>query len=474
MNAARSLEEGRAASVRPGCGQDASTRPGRATGSVAAALVSTRISGRAQRGVATSRSITRCSETAGQREKRATSSQNCCTCGPEKTDASSLQQGQPVGAGPCPEKKSHGPKNGAHAKKVGVAPTSAYPPGAVLPKHVMACQWSPFGHHRWFVWTWKRGAPDVQTRVAYSCGSWRCPVCRRHEAAVTFARIREATSRPGYDPDGWVYLCLTIDRNGYYTGRPWYDVTAAYRSLGSMSRRTLKRLRRGWDERLRAWYSVVEAHKRGWPHVNIVAYAPSLARELAISTSERLAAGATAREATLLHGDLLEHAIACGWGRQSTAEKVRDTAALGAYAVKLAGEHDQTIGELAKVTQAPTNAPARFRRLRSAKGFLPPRRRNPEITGALVRRRRSVEGDWEVLRVNPPRDPAQQEPTARAIEQELALIAEEESILSRARVLPALPPMRIAIAGRVETLREATARRSAEAAGGGLDAARLD
>jgi hypothetical protein len=439
-----------------------------------AALVSTRISGRAQRGVGTSRSNSVTSARTGGPVKTARASQNCCTCGPEKTDASSLQQGQPVGAGPAARKTAPGPKNGAHAKKVRVAPTSAYPPGAVLPKHVMACQWSPFGHHRWFVWTWKRGAPDVQTRVAYSCGSWRCPVCRRHEAAVTFARIREATSRAEYDAEGWVYLCLTIDRNGYYTGRPWYDVTAAYRSLGSMSRRTLKRLRRGWDERLRAWYSVVEAHKRGWPHVNIVAYAPSLARELSISKSARLADGASERESTLIQGRLLEHVMACGWGRQSTAEKVRDSAALAAYGVKLAGEHDQTIGELAKVTQAPTNAPARFRRLRSAKGFLPPRRRDPDITGALVRRRRSVEGDWEVLRVNPPKDPAQQEPTARAIEQELALIAEEESILSRARVLPALPPLRIAIAGRVETLREATARRSAEAAGGGLDAARLD
>jgi hypothetical protein len=346
-------------------------------------------------------------------------------------------------------------------------------PPAVLPAHVRACQWSQFGHQRWFVWTWRRGAPAVQTRVPYSCGSWRCPVCARHEAAVTFARIREATNRPGYRADGWVYIVLTLDRDGYYSRKPWLDVNDAYRSLSRMSERLLKRLRRAWGESLRDWYAVVEAHKSGWPHVNFVLYAPNLARELATSTSERLAVGATARESILLDGELLEHATAVGWGRQSTAEKVRDPAALAAYGVKLAGHHDATIGELAKITQAPTNAPARFRRLRSAKGFLPPRHRNLDITGALVRRQRSVQGDWEVLRVNPPLDPAQTEPTARAIECELALISEEESILSRARVLPAMPPIRYAISGRVETLQEATARSSAEAAGAGLDVAQL-
>jgi hypothetical protein len=98
---------------------------------------------------------------------------------------------------------------------------------AVLPRHVQACQWSAFGHQRWFVWTWKRNQPDVQTRVPYSCGSWRCPVCCRHEAAVTFARIQEATSRAGFMADGWVYAVLTLDRDGYYTRRPWFDVNDA-------------------------------------------------------------------------------------------------------------------------------------------------------------------------------------------------------------------------------------------------------
>jgi hypothetical protein len=233
-----------------------------------------------------------------------------------------------------------------------------------------------------------------------------------------------------------------------------------------MSERLLKRLRRAYSEPLRAWIAVVEAHRSGWPHVNFMLYAPELAAALRTERLRRLDDGATEREATLLGGELREHAEACSWGRQSTAEAVKDTSALAGYIVKLAGKHDASAGELAKITQAPTNAPQRFRRLRSAKGFLPPRRKDPSVTGALVRRRRSIEGDWEVLRVNPPRDPVQQEPTERAIAGEMVLMLEEEAILSRARVLPAMPPVRVSVNGRPETLQEATERRFRESAHG--------
>ena len=336
-------------------------------------------------------------------------------------------------------------------------------PRAVLPRHVQACQHSPGRHERWFVWTWKRHAPEVQTRVPYSCGSWRCPVCARHEAAVTFARIQEATSRPQYQHDGWVFAVLTLDRDGYYTGKPWLNVSDAYRSLGGMTERLLKRLRRASGESLRAWCAVVEAHRSGWPHVNLMIYAPTLATDLRRERERRLSTGATEREAVLLGGTLLAHAQAVGWGRQSTAEGARDKNAVAGYVVKLAKNHDASVGEVAKITQAPTAAPERFRRLRSAKGFLPPRRSNPDITGALVRRRRSVEGDWQILRLNPPHDPAQLEPTERAIAGELELIREEERLLAKCRgTLPAMPPLRVAIGGQVESLQDATERRWAE------------
>ena len=301
----------------------------------------------------------------------------------------------------------------------------------------------------------------------------RCPVCCRHEAAVTFARIKQATDRPEYSPDGWVFCVLTLDRDGYYSGRPWLDVNQAYRSLGQMSERLLKRLRREWSEPLRAWIAVVEAHRSGWPHVNMMLYAPALATELRRNRTLKLEAGATERESELISGALLEHAQAVGWGPQSTASAARDKDAVAAYGVKLAGMHDASVGEVAKITQAPTMAPARFRRLRSAKGFLPPRRTDPNITGTLVRRRRAAEGDWQILRLNPSHDPEAFEPSKRAAQAELTLVLEEEDLLSRGRA-PPMPPVRLAFAGKPETLLEATQRRWNASSGAGRPSRQLE
>jgi len=351
-------------------------------------------------------------------------------------------------------------------------------PEVVLPRHVRACQHSHDRRQRWFVWTWKRESPAVQTRVPYSCRSWRCPVCARHEAAVTFARIKQATERPEFESDGWCYFVLTLDRNGYFSGeRRWANVTEAYRELGQMSEKLLKRLRRAYPELGSAWVAVVEAHRSGWPHLNLMVYCPELARELRTARASRL--GATQREAAalavlprvvrerlqrqrereavLLGGHLLDHAMECGWGRQSTAEGVRDTDALAGYIVKLAGQHDASVGELAKVTQAPLAAPERFRRLRSGKGFLPPRYKNPAVTGCLLRRRRAPSGEWEIGAVNKPRDPEQAEPVEQAIRAEQQTIEAEENELAQCRRLTPRP-VRIAVAGQLESDSDALER----------------
>ncbi len=111
---------------------------------------------------------------------------------------------------------------------------------AVLPRHVKACQHSPIKLERWAVWTWKKDGGPNQTRVPYSCSSWRCDVCRRHEAAVTFARFKQAVqSVEEGSPSGWCFLVLTLDRDGYFSGKPWTDVNDAYRSVGKMSRKAL-------------------------------------------------------------------------------------------------------------------------------------------------------------------------------------------------------------------------------------------
>jgi hypothetical protein len=370
----------------------------------------------------------------------------------------------------------------------------------VVPRHVSACQHSPEQRERWFVWTWARSAPQTQTRVPYSCNSWRCDVCRRFEAAVTFARIKEATAP--LPADGWCFLVLTLDREGYYSGTPWGDVNEAYRSLGKMTAALLKRIGATWgpDTRLEGkkrirsvrklgnrWVAVVEAHRSGWPHVNLLVWCPALAAELRDDRDARLedvelanavadardawknrepiprATRELARKATTVGGHLAELVTECGWGLQSTAEAARDADAIAGYVVKLAGQHDASVGELAKITQAPLNAPERFRRLRSGKGFLPPRRCDPNVTGCLVRRRRAVAGDWEIAAINAPKDPAQIEPIASAAEAELQLIFEEESILARSRGKrpPAMPPLRIAVRGKLESHKQTSERRAA-------------
>jgi len=320
----------------------------------------------------------------------------------------------------------------------------------VLPRHVRACQHSAHRNERWFIWTWPIERSGVQTRVPYSCNSWRCPgECARHEAAVTFARIKEAVSRDLYQPDGWVWMVLTLDRDGYYSGNPWVSCTQAYRQLSTMSRKFLKRVRRAYGgEPGSAWLAVVEAHRTGWPHINVMFYSPELARELRAEKEAYLATGSTDREAALLHGELLRHAEETGWGRQSIAEAVKDREALASYLVKL-------VGEVAKVTQSPVNAPVRFRRLRSGKGFLPPRRHNDKITGALLRRRRSAEGDWQILPVNPPKDERQTEAIQAAIVAEYSLIDEEETLLAVHKVMPPMPPLRRALAGQIESVDDA-------------------
>lgn len=257
-----------------------------------------------------------------------------------------------------------------------------------MPKHVQHCHG---GAHAtdWWIYTWRRDDPAKKLRIPYNCSSWRCPHCCRYEASVTFARIKEACDP--LKPTGFCFLVLTLDREGYYSGKKWKNVTEAYRELGRMSEKFLKRLRRwmkaqGMKPLGSEWVAVVEAHRSGWPHMNLILYSPELAEYLERDRVDRERRGFSAREQVLVQGDLRALTVGAGWGPQSTAERGRSPDALAGYITKLAGVAGSTAGELAKITQAPTAAPERFRRLRAGKGFLPPRRSNPEITGTLVRR----------------------------------------------------------------------------------------
>lgn len=275
----------------------------------------------------------------------------------------------------------------------------------VVPKHVRHCH-AGTGARDWYIYTWRLDDPENRIRIPYSCNSWRCPACAPHEAAVLFRRLTDACR--SLDPRGFVYVVLTLDQKGYYDKslhgwRKYRDLKEAYRELGKQSQSFLYRLRR-WMKRngmrvlKNEWFAVVEAHRTGWPHLNLVLYSPELAEFLDRDQADRRGTGMPLADVTLLTGELRDAAMGAGWGARSTAERARSRDALAGYVTKLAGFSEATAGEIAKITQAPTAAPPRFRRLRSGKGFLPERHGTSDgWSGALVRRQICNDGFPAVL-----------------------------------------------------------------------------
>lgn len=273
---------------------------------------------------------------------------------------------------------------------------------AVVPPYVGQC-----GCHG--LYTWRKGDPSTVTRSRLLCGSWRHDgPCARRNASIAFARIKEALDP--LPPAGNIFLVLTKDRNGVYSGKPLTSIDATYADLSKNTTRFVALVRRyaaqrGWPPPV-LWIGVAEAHRTGWPHFNLILHAPALAAELEAERVAALARGETERNSTLLRGPLLDFAMRTGWGVQSTAERARSADALAGYIVKLAGEADATTGEIAKLSQVPLNAPKNFRRLRSSKGALPPKRKNPDYTGVLVQRLPDSSRTPYAAMARPSKDPA--------------------------------------------------------------------
>jgi hypothetical protein len=172
-------------------------------------------------------------------------------------------------------------------------------------------------------------------------------------------------------------------------------------------------------------------------------YSPDLA-----ATLRREGEGLDGRAAVLVRGSLRAVVEASGFGRESTADAARGLDAIAGYITKLCGMADATAGEVAKVTQAPLRAPVRFRRLRSGRAFLPLRRKNPDVTGTLVRRQLDPEGTVTVVPLHKVR--ADQVPfvIAACLHEESVVYAEAERrhIIRRcpelAPLMPRPPPVR--------------------------------
>lgn len=205
------------------------------------------------------------------------------------------------------------------------------------------------------------------------------------------------------DPTGCCLLVLTLDRYGTYSGEQrWRDSKEAYRDLSKLSNEFLKRLRKwmkkmGWGVLRNQWVATVEMHKSGWPHVNFVLWSRDLANWIDDEKRCKMAARMSEQEANRISGELADIVTGAGWGLISTAERARSAEESLGYITKTAGKVDESIGELSKLCQLPTNAPFRFRRLRAGKGFLPPRKKSTELTGTLVRRQNSQDGTRDVL-----------------------------------------------------------------------------
>jgi len=188
--------------------------------------------------------------------------------------------------------------------------------------------------------------------VPYKCRSWRHGGdCRRQRGAQDFARIKEALEkRPS-----WVYLVLTLHRRGSRIVA-WRSITKRLFTL----RRWIGRNFEGKVE----YIALVEQHKDGWPHVNVLIHCPGFVAE-------------AVRDWRGLRQRVTEAALRAGWGFRLWLEPMRSRGAIAGYFVKLCGE-------VAKTCQAPVAAPKGFRRLRASRGLLPPRHKDPDITGKLL------------------------------------------------------------------------------------------
>jgi hypothetical protein len=176
-----------------------------------------------------------------------------------------------------------------------------------------------------------------QTRLVYTCGSYRCPSeqCQRKAAHTDFARIKKALEEPGLDPSGFVFLVLTIDQHDHFktTQKPYKDEQEAFKRLSSNTRYFLRRLRRRQatkGERVldNEWVGTVEVQKNGWPHVNLIVYAPELAEELRAEQPIGPHDPKAPRHRAIVRGWLKEAVTATNWGTISTAEGVRDAEAM--------------------------------------------------------------------------------------------------------------------------------------------------
>lgn len=337
-----------------------------------------------------------------------------------------------------------------------IAPPEASQPynkGWRLAKYVRACALNPDPDKPTAMfYAWNPGQPWAGiVRGQFFCKSWRCEWgCAEHEAHVLFARMKEAFAP--YQSHELVFVVLTLD--SAFHRLPFDALDEVYFELRARLEWLRKRLRRwlvreGFEDFENRWVSTIEQHQSGVPHVNLVLHAPSWATWLETRRLERRKNGQTARTAklfanTLERRDETDHVLArmldeCGFGFASSAEQVRNKDEVIGYSATCARHSDETagklsahfvradndapagpakkrrrrrrrgnsplkmLGELAKKRQLPTRAPKGFRRVRSGRGFLPPRQKGNK-TGCILHHTTTPDGAEFVRSMTKTRD----------------------------------------------------------------------
>ena len=228
--------------------------------------------------------------------------------------------------------------------------------------------------------TWPAGhLGDLGVKFKASClvcGSWRCPRCCYGVAMQDLRRLEAGVlSRPW-----WLYAVLTVDP------AQWENPWEVYRMAGHLwDKRLRKRLERRFGRLV--YVQTWEAHRSGWPHLNLLLAGDALQRDVeqyphgqrtAIKHGRPRTCHWTAwrgrRKATSgrLRGksdrwsDWIEGS---GFGRMKWLEIVDSPAAAACYLGKVAREIGATMWK--QGDQRPLNAPRHFRRIRSSRGLLP-------------------------------------------------------------------------------------------------------
>jgi hypothetical protein len=294
---------------------------------------------------------------------------------------------------------------------------------AALPKYVRCCWRNPDLEHPFWVWIWEKANPQKATRRPYLCNSWRCRWgCERHQAHTLYARIREAFE--GVPAEETLLVVLTMpsldhEARGLALDEVYRGISHRHRWLNRMWKRRLQKL--GLPDFGNRWVATVEAHASGVPHLNVYMHSPELAKIAREQRAAALEAGASIQrkeDIRIQASPWLRCVTRAGFGVLATWTVSSNVERMIGYMVKGAARFEETnlelrartsgervAGEVAKPSQLPLNAPKGLRRVRSGKGFLPPKHKDETITGTILRRKITPQGDEIVLPLVKSQDP---------------------------------------------------------------------